>query len=46
MGADLSRIDFNNIYYYIKPTENQVSSWDDLPAEIKETYEPHRNTRS
>ncbi|MBI3620353.1 Fe-S cluster assembly protein SufB [Candidatus Roizmanbacteria bacterium] len=38
-GADLSKIDFNDIYYYIKPTDKQVNSWADLPAEIKETYD-------
>lgn len=38
-GADLSRIDFDNIYYYIKPTANQVNSWEELPKEIKETYD-------
>ncbi|MBI2051198.1 Fe-S cluster assembly protein SufB [Candidatus Roizmanbacteria bacterium] len=38
-GADLSRINFGEIYYYIKPTEKQVSSWEDLPREIKETYD-------
>jgi Fe-S cluster assembly protein SufB len=38
-GGDLSHIDFNDIYYYIKPTQNSVSSWQDLPAEIKETYD-------
>lgn len=38
-GADLSKIDFENIYYYIKPTENQTNSWDKLPKEIKETYD-------
>lgn len=38
-GADLSEIDFNDIYYYIKPTDKQVNSWKDLPAEIKNTYD-------
>lgn len=38
-GADLSRINFDNIYYYIKPTSGQVNSWDKLPKEIKETYD-------
>ncbi len=38
-GADLSKINFDNIYYYIKPTDKQVSSWDDLPKEIRETYD-------
>jgi Fe-S cluster assembly protein SufB len=37
-GADLSEIDFDNIYYYIKPLEEQVKSWDDLPDDIKNTY--------
>lgn len=38
-GGDLSRIKFEDIYYYVKPTEGQVNSWEDLPAEIKETYD-------
>lgn len=38
-GADLSKIDFDDIYYYIKPTEGQMNSWEDLPREIKETYQ-------
>jgi len=37
-GADLSEIDFDNIYYYIKPIADQVKSWDDLPEDIKNTY--------
>ncbi len=32
-------LDFNDIYYYIKPTENQVDRWEDLPDDIKNTYE-------
>jgi Fe-S cluster assembly protein SufB len=38
-GPDLSNIDFDDIYYYAKPTKGQVSSWEDLPPEIKETYD-------
>src|SRR5213078_4794743 len=38
-GGDLSGIDFDNIYYYIKPTESQASSWEDLPADIKDTWD-------
>ncbi len=38
-GADLSKINFDNIYYYIKPTEGQADSWDKLPKEIKDTYD-------
>src|ERR1700686_5944271 len=32
-------LDFDDIYYYVKPTENQVDSWEDLPDAIKNTYE-------
>lgn len=38
-GADLSKIDFDDIYYYIKPVESQAKSWADLPSEIKDTYD-------
>ncbi len=38
-GADLGKIDFDNIYYYIKPTEKKAKSWGDLPAEIRDTYD-------
>ena len=38
-GGDLDGIDFDNIFYYIKPTEEQVSDWDDVPDSIKNTYE-------
>src|SRR5947199_6971227 len=38
-GGDLSGIDFENIYYYIRPTEKQADSWEDLPSEIKDTWD-------
>lgn len=38
-GGDLSKINFDDIYYYLRPTDRQVNSWEDLPAEIKETYD-------
>lgn len=38
-GADLSKIDFKDIYYYIKPTQKQEDSWEKLPKEIKDTYD-------
>ena len=38
-GADLSGIDYDAITYYLKPTESEKKSWDDVPQEIKETYE-------
>ena len=31
-GADLSTIDFQNIYYYLKSTEKQGKTWDDVPV--------------
>ena len=38
-GGDMSGIDFDDIYYDIKPTEGQVDDWDDVPESIKNTYE-------
>ncbi|MDA2921991.1 Fe-S cluster assembly protein SufB [Patescibacteria group bacterium AH-259-L07] len=38
-GADLSDIDFNDIYYYMKATEGPANTWDELPENIRETYE-------
>ncbi len=38
-GGDLSGIDFNNIHYYIKPSDRPQRSWDDVPDEIKDTFE-------
>src|ERR1700691_5157515 len=38
-GGDVSGIDFDNIYYYIRPTEKQANSWEDLPADIKDTWD-------
>jgi Fe-S cluster assembly protein SufB len=38
-GANLSKIDFNEIIYYLKPTDRPKTSWDELPKEIKETYD-------
>lgn len=38
-GADLSEIDFDNIKYFVRSTEQQATSWEDLPEDIKNTYE-------
>jgi Fe-S cluster assembly protein SufB len=38
-GGALSEIDFNNIYYYIKPAQEQGRTWDDVPAYIKDTFD-------
>jgi Fe-S cluster assembly protein SufB len=35
----LNSIDFENIYYYIKPIEMQGKSWDDVPENIKNTFD-------
>jgi len=38
-SALLNEIDFDNIYYYLKPSEQQSRSWDDVPSEIKNTFD-------
>ena len=38
-GADLSGIDFDNIKYFVRSSEKQAASWDDLPVDIKNTYD-------
>jgi Fe-S cluster assembly protein SufB len=38
-GGNLAEIDFGNIYYYIKPVEQQAKSWDDLPSDIRSTWD-------
>ena len=38
-GADLSGIDFDNIKYFVRSSEKQATSWDELPADIKNTYD-------
>jgi len=38
-GGDLTQIDFQDIYYYVKPTSGEVKSWDDVPADMKRTFD-------
>lgn len=38
-GGDLSGIDFDNIKYFVRSTEKQATTWEELPEEIKNTYE-------
>ena len=38
-GGDLSKLDLDNIYYYVKPVEDESKSWDDVPETIKNTFE-------
>lgn len=37
-GGDLKKINFEDIFYYIKPTEKKVGNWEELPEEIRDTY--------
>ncbi len=38
-GADLSGIHFDNIKYFVRSTEKQATSWEELPDDIKKTYD-------
>jgi Fe-S cluster assembly protein SufB len=38
-GSDLSGIHFDTIKYFVRSTEKQAASWEDLPEEIKNTYD-------
>lgn len=38
-GPDLSGVDFDAFKYYVRPTDRQVNDWEDLPEEIRDTYD-------
>src|SRR5690349_20914408 len=38
-AVNMPDIDFQDIYFYLKPATDQVSEWDDLPEQMKTTYE-------
>ncbi len=38
-GADLSQLNFDDIYYYVRPAEQEGRSWDDVPKTIKATFD-------
>jgi Fe-S cluster assembly protein SufB len=38
-GADLSGISFDDLYYYINPSDKKFHDWKDVPKEIRDTYE-------
>ncbi len=38
-GGDLSKLNLDEIYFYTKPTDNESRSWDDVPADIKNTFD-------
>ena len=38
-GGDLTQIDFQDIFYYMKASDGQETSWDDVPDDIRKTYD-------
>ena len=38
-GADLSKIDFDNIFYFLRASEKQGKSWDEVPEDVKKTFD-------
>lgn len=38
-GGDLSDLDFDDIQYYVKPSEGKSKTWEEVPQEIKETFD-------
>ncbi|MBL8093355.1 MAG: Fe-S cluster assembly protein SufB [Anaerolineales bacterium] len=38
-GGDLNQIDFDNIFYYLKPSDDSVKSWDEVPDDVKRTFD-------
>ena len=38
-GGDLSELEFEDITYYVKPSEKSERSWDEVPEEIKNTFD-------
>jgi Fe-S cluster assembly protein SufB len=38
-GGDLSNLNLDDIYYYVKPAESEGRSWDDVPETIKNTFD-------
>jgi Fe-S cluster assembly protein SufB len=38
-GGNVAEIDFQNIFYYLKPTAEQGKTWEDVPSDIKRTFD-------
>ncbi len=38
-GGDLSKLDLDNIYFYVKPSDTEAKSWDNVPEAIKKTFD-------
>src|SRR5437016_13236367 len=39
VGGDMSKSDFQDIFYYVKPTSEEAKSWEDVPADMKRTFD-------
>jgi Fe-S cluster assembly protein SufB len=38
-GGDMSKMDFQDIFYYVRASDKQEKSWDDVPEDIRKTYD-------
>src|SRR5690606_34267841 len=38
-GGNMDDLDFDDIQYYVRPSEKQGKTWEEVPAEIKETFD-------
>ena len=38
-GGNLSELNYNDIYYYVKPSDRTERSWDDVPDDVKKTFD-------
>ena len=45
-GPSLDALDLNDISTYVKPKSKMNTNWDDVPKDIKDTFDKLRNTRS
>ena len=45
-GGDLNGIDFGDIFYYVRASDKNSTSWDDVPAEVKNTFDRPGHPRS
>ena len=45
-GPDLSELNMDEIATYVRPKSKMADNWEDVPEEIKETFDKLRNTRS
>jgi Fe-S cluster assembly protein SufB len=38
-GGDLTTLDLDDIFYYVKPSESEAKNWEDVPDTIKRTFD-------